>query len=215
MHTIIPTFTSGPPPTTDVLHVGTQGTDLQSGSGTTQTFAYNHVGGTNDCITVRLSPTNSTTGVTYNGVAMTKEREEGFGNNGVSIWTITGAATGTNNVVATFSGSTSDSVMVVDSWINVDQSTPVDATSGTGGLLTTPNTRSVTIAAGGQALGVTGFDRVSTVSGSFTSENQLSDGGMFQTTGKEASQAAGSKSFTVTFVNFANGGIIAVSLKKA
>lgn len=83
----------------------------------------------------------SPTDVTYNGVSMTKlkEQDDGQGDfSRVSVWGLASPATGANNIVVSLTGtSIRNSMMVVS--LNGADASPFGATDGNGGLITNSN----------------------------------------------------------------------------
>lgn len=94
---------------------------------------------TNGCLVVGTGARVNTTpanlvvsSVTYNGVAMTKQREDASTVSlGTSLWTLINPPSGAHNVVVTWTGNIDN---VVSAWAisysNVNQATPVHATAG-------------------------------------------------------------------------------------
>lgn len=84
---------------------------------------------------------NSTSTVTYNGVSMTKAYNSDYGEVYHSeIWYLAAPASGTNDVVLTFTGTVADLVVGVSTFSGIDQSTPFR--SGSVGYVTTVGTSS-------------------------------------------------------------------------
>ena len=71
------------------------------------------------------STATAPTGVTYNGVAMTKIVDETTAEWGVSLWYLVNPATGNNNVVVTHSGAMARMCTSAMDFYNVDQSSPI------------------------------------------------------------------------------------------
>lgn len=73
------------------------------------------------------------TGVTYNGVAMTRWRKETSGGDGCDVFYLVSPATGSNTVAASFSTSPTESIMTMAYFNGVNQTTPLRAGSSSGG----------------------------------------------------------------------------------
>lgn len=71
------------------------------------------------------STATAPSGVTYNGVAMTKIVDETTGEWGVSLWYLVNPATGNNNVVVTHGGAMARMCTSAMDFYNVDQSSPI------------------------------------------------------------------------------------------
>lgn len=99
------------------------------------------------------STSNAVTGITYNGVALTKIDSQAQGGNvKVEFWYLKAPATGTNTVQVTMT-STGDTGAFSLSYTGVDQAAPIDASAGTTGVsgtnpslnLTTISTNSLVV----------------------------------------------------------------------
>lgn len=79
------------------------------------------------------------TAVTYNGVAMTKIGSDrtNAGACNSNIWGLVNPASGTNDVVVTYSGTGNTMLVVASSYTGVHQTNPVDNNTGTTGTGTT------------------------------------------------------------------------------
>lgn len=99
-------------------------------SGTSKTFSYTVGSGSDRMLFVNVhTDSNVVTGVTYNGVAMTKVL--GFATDFYNtIWALVAPATGANNVVITCSSSVNIIPMAI-SYSGCDQNTPTITNSGT------------------------------------------------------------------------------------
>ncbi|KKM07793.1 hypothetical protein LCGC14_1730330, partial [marine sediment metagenome] len=117
-----------------------------SGSGTSVTLSHTVANVANRVIIVGIATENTTseaagipTGVTYNSVAMTKLGDSTFAStnsHAVSLWYLVAAATGANDIVASFSASMGDINLAAWSYNGVDQTNPMgtmvtDGTTGT------------------------------------------------------------------------------------
>ena len=100
-------------------------------NGTTCTIAFDATGC--DCIVVGGRDTGTTpliTGVTYNGVAMTLGRHDGTSLRGSTMYYLTGPASGTNNVVISYSGGATGINAIVAGFSGVHQSSPIGNVAG-------------------------------------------------------------------------------------
>jgi hypothetical protein len=111
----------------------------------TLTFAHTCTGNDLILIVAVVDQDHNTTGVTYNGVAMTAINN---GAQGDSLWYLVGPATGSNNVVVTRSGAGDLFNAASSSYTGVDQSSPIDS-SNTGNSLSRPLTITTTVVASG------------------------------------------------------------------
>lgn len=115
-----------------------------SGS-TTLTQAHNHPGGNFITIDIQAcdSAARTLNSLTYGGVACTRIVDAcdvvnlGGANNEVERWYIATSSTGSQNVVATFSGSVLGS-MTIQSWNDVDTSSPIAQADFASALTSTP-----------------------------------------------------------------------------
>lgn len=101
-----------------------------TGSSTSRTWSHTVGAGLNRFLVVSCDAGvgNTTTGVTYNGVAMTQiVANVSASQGGISNWGLVAPATGTFNIVASFSGSVL-SACTATSYSSVDQVTQMDAT---------------------------------------------------------------------------------------
>lgn len=76
--------------------------------GTTHTFSFTCGSGANRILfvaTYRNAGTDTVSGVTYNGVAMTVVNQKVFGGNNIYLWYLVNPASGANNVVVTTTSS--------------------------------------------------------------------------------------------------------------
>lgn len=116
---------------------------VESGSVSSTTFS--HTVGTGSARylvvgTVFRGGTNRiATAVTYNGVAMTKigSDQTNAGACNSNIWGLANPASGTNDVVVTYSGSGNTMQVVASSYTGVNQTSAVDTNNGTTGSGTT------------------------------------------------------------------------------
>lgn len=132
-----------------------------NGTGTSLTFSHTvTAGGADRALFVGVGVMDSNdanrpvTGITYNGVAMTKVDDEDTGS-GTSeraeLWRLVNPATGANNVVISTTGSVSRIMGGAASFTNVDQTTPIDAFAAANGG-SSPATASVTAVTEGAAV---------------------------------------------------------------
>lgn len=219
MHTMIPKIVvSGPsPPEGPVDFVGSGTTNIKSGSGTTQTFSHTRPVTTKGSLVVKSMNETPVSGVTYNGVALDKIIEEGFGGTGASFWmgNNTDMATGSNNVVITFTGSTSDAVARVENLKNVDQSTMSDANNGISGNLAS-SSLNITIAEDGLAMDCIAhdfFDMTTTGGGSQITLSNNNDANLETASSYNNVQTAGSKTLGWTWFSDGDTGHVEVSVK--
>lgn len=107
----------------------------------TLTFAHTVGGGANRLLLVATSDydgtVNQPTGVTYNGVALTKIGGlASAGNDVATLWGLKNPPSGTFNVVITWAGTPGNGIGGASSWTGVDQTTPwgvaATATAGAG-----------------------------------------------------------------------------------
>jgi hypothetical protein len=106
-----------------------------SGSGTSVTLSHTVANVANRVIIVGIATENTTseaagipTGITYNSVAMTKLGDSTFAStnsHAVSLWYLVAAATGANDIVASFSASMGDINLAAWSYNGVDQTNPM------------------------------------------------------------------------------------------
>lgn len=94
---------------------------------------------------VGIFATGSVTGITYNGVALTKIRSDVSGIYRSELWQLIAPATGTNSVAVTLSASLT-SIAAAVSYFNADQ-TAIDANNGANGT-NTPASASITAVVG-------------------------------------------------------------------
>lgn len=108
-------------------------------------------------------------GVTYNGVAMTKVSSVTNSTAHAALYQLVAPATGANNVVVSFSSTMDDVVVGAVSFTNVDQTTPLGTAVTNTGSSTTP-TVSVTAVVGNVVVDVVGHTGTTTptVNGSQT-----------------------------------------------
>lgn len=123
--------------------------DASSNSGAqaaVSTYNWSHTcSGSNRLLVVSVSSRDGTdadrpvTGVTYNSVAMTKAREDNDDTLDLttSIWYLIAPSTGSNTIAVTHAGTVDAAGAGAVSLNNVDQTTPLDASSGASGTSTT------------------------------------------------------------------------------
>lgn len=116
---------------------------------TSTSSSFSHTTGTKTSrlivVTVSTETTSQPTGITYNSVSLILSQAEVAGSRSVSIWYLVAPATGSNTVAIT--GGSNVLTAHAITFYNVDQSTPVEADSGTTGSSSTPSL-SVTTAGG-------------------------------------------------------------------
>ncbi len=121
----------------------TRNGDLTTGSGDADTSGtVNHTAQAveaNRSVVARIAThdggTQSPTGVTWNGNAMTKVAESTGGSLGTSTWSIEGSSTGAQDCIVSWSQAVDSWEMTVEDWYFVNQSTPFGTSvddSGTG-----------------------------------------------------------------------------------
>lgn len=124
-------------------------------------------------ISIRTAPGTSTvvTAVTYNGVSMTKVREDSNTNRAESsLWFLIGPATGTHQVSATMTADASDFWGGSISFTDAHQTTPIDVHAGTTGNGTTASQAMTTVTDGswGVALLMVASNNTITIGGGDT-----------------------------------------------
>jgi hypothetical protein len=136
-------------------------TGYGSGSGTTLTWSHALGSGTNRLLMAHVSTANfgvTTTGVTFNGDAMTLVHAEAHSQGEASLWRLIAPDTGTHDIVATFSAATSAKHSISVSYTAVDQTTPLGTANGRNGSATDPlvlsGANAVATASGNLAFGV-------------------------------------------------------------
>ena len=123
--------------------VYSSGVDLISesagrGSGSSRTFSHTIPSGfSNTILIVGVSAQDSNhanmpiTGITFNGVALTKTRhDEATGNNRTELWYLKNPDVTTANVVITATGTLGELTGFALGFCNVDQTSPIDANNG-------------------------------------------------------------------------------------
>lgn len=148
--------------------------------------------------------------LTYNGVAMTKDKDQGRDAGGgcyerASIWSLQSPATGANNMVATFTGNTSGVTFQARSLTGVKTSSAFDV-------------------ADGAVISCTSISRASTIAdtGSISIEYNANAGNMTPTAGQTEQDAgayliglsSGSKTFTWSLDSGCTGHIWALAVYK-
>ncbi len=115
------------------------------------TFTHINVG-SNQLIVVGTAAEDATasnrdiTGVTWEGQAMTKIREDVNGNKETQLWYKEGDAGNDNvTIVVTFSGTVAKAIAGSLGFENVDQATPISASAGNTGTSTAPNVDITTV----------------------------------------------------------------------
>ena len=107
-------------------------------SSTTRTVAFNNVAGTFLAVGITRFRNVTTNSVTYNGVAMTKAVDSiEASSNRAELWYLASPATGSNNIVVTFSAATDDALVIGSiSYTGVDNASPIGATASQAGATT-------------------------------------------------------------------------------
>lgn len=127
-------------------HAATVGYDTSTGATdlVVSSLTWSHTcSGTNRLlvvgVTINDGTSESVTGVTYNGVAMTSAGSVALSANGdeVSLWYLVNPASGANNVVATFSATMDVVIGESISFTNVHQATPIGTQVEATGIGTT------------------------------------------------------------------------------
>ena len=130
--------------------------DAASNSGfqtTTTPYSWSHTcTGSNRLLTVGIAgwvAGVTVTGITYNGVALTKIRSDLHSNTlfRSEMWALVNPASGSNTITVTWSGAPNDSLASAISLTGVDQTTPNDADNGATGGVTTDATATITTVA--------------------------------------------------------------------
>jgi hypothetical protein len=168
-------------------------------------------------VQVLSSPGDTVTGVTYNGVAMSQIMTSTFGAQANEFWGLANPASGTNDVVVSFSGSPSTVVVDVISYTGAQQTTPIEATGNNSGSGTSASVSVTTLT---DNAWLVGYFRANSASGGFTAgantvirtdaaegTRQLADSGADQT-------PAGSHSLNAT-METGSWNVMAFSLKPA
>lgn len=198
---------------TVTLKEGTNGQVIGGASTTSYTVAHTNTATTNTCMTVGVSVGDTAgrvvSGVTYNGVALTQIGTTqgvdtgGGGNGSLSAWRLLAPATGANNVVITFNAalttSAGVSVCCIQTWDNVNQTTPTSNVTQAGGNGTTA-TRTVTSATNSRVIALTnGGSDYSASAATNRNQNNLSTltGGGCASMSDRAGSASEVMSFTL------------------
>lgn len=93
-----------------------------------------------------VAGTGTISGITYNGVAMTKAQGVTNGAMRAEIWYLANPASGANNVSATIVGATDDRKFRSVSYTGVDQASPLDASNSASAGTGNPSVAVTTIA---------------------------------------------------------------------
>lgn len=125
------------------------------GSGSSRTFSHTIPSGfSNTILIVGVSTQDSNhanmpiTGITFNGVALTKVRhDEATGNNRTELWYLKNPDVTTANVVITATGTLGELTGFALGFCNVDQTSPIDANNGGTGASSSPSVSLTTVAA--------------------------------------------------------------------
>lgn len=170
--------------------------------------------------TARQSAGQTVTGVTYNGVALTKVDGVNQGTNTIrhELWYLIAPATGANNVVVTWSASVAAASYVINSYTGVHQTTALGTHAATSGLSTSPST-SVSSAADELVVDALGHRENSTATkdASQTLRGSISSGSGSSFTETNCSEEAGAASVTMSWAlgTSVSWGLIAVPVKPA
>lgn len=204
--------------------VGTTGTK-NDGTGTTHTLSYAMHASANFC-RVSVTGYNGTTisSVTYNGVALSLIGSELTNADGrlLSEFGLVSPATGTNNLVVTFSASVSGALIAISGYTGVDTTSPTSGfqsftTSGAGDTSPT-NLPAVTSATDDLVVGtvVTSFDDTMTADGAQTEEANFNDE-LFGSGRMATSHKAGASSVSLswTFTGTLDYCVLGYSIKAA
>lgn len=181
-------------------------------SGSTLTFAHTVSGANRILVVGTREPAVS--GVTYNGVALTKAISSS-GGSGVdsAIWYLIAPATGTNNIVVS---ATANMVCYASSWTGVDQVSPIEATAQDSTAYAS-NPSSL-------AIGASASSVVVDMIGAFSEPTALAPGGSQTLIGQDSGsgfRAGSSYSFGATSTSWtrtgggSNVGHCSVALKEA
>lgn len=126
------------------------------------------------------SLSDKVSGVTYNGVSMTRIRADFLSNGSTCLYYLIAPATGTHDLVFTFASSDVAAVCVGASFTGVDQATPVSSDAGwTGSYATSPRSLTVTTTTGGVAVDIigSGLSHTFSVGAGQTQVANLNNGG--------------------------------------
>lgn len=115
---------------------------LGGGSGSSFTYAHNNIAGDILFVGFTHNGTTSTTGVTYNGVAMTNINNQRSGDTDSDLWYLIAPATGSHNVVISLAGTTTFIRSAAASYIGARQTSQPDNSAQ--GSSTTPITSVIT-----------------------------------------------------------------------
>jgi hypothetical protein len=116
-------------------------------------------------VQVLSSPGDTVTGVTYNGVAMSQIMTSTFGAQANELWGLANPASGTHNIVASFSGAPSTVVIDAISYTGAQQTTPIEATGTNSGSGTSASVSVTTLT---DNAWLVGYFRANSASGAFT-----------------------------------------------
>jgi large repetitive protein len=194
----------------------TTGTEIASAS--TLTISHTTGSGSNRCLRCGVS-WNSTggitiTGVTYNGVALTSttQYDSPYSNFSTQQWYLAAPASGANNLVITFSASTSFANAGVSTYTDVDQASPVYGVTGAN-MDTSPYTVTATSAVGDLVVDSVASQAVLTMDGAQTARWNAIQASISTAGSQKAGGASVAMSWTFTAPQ--PGAISAMSLRAA
>ena len=142
------------------------------------TVSCTHVVGTNSnrllVVAVSVMLSQSVTGITAGGVALTKIRHDANGGYRSELWYLIAPASGSQTVTVTLSSAINTTQFEVVSYWNVHQTSPIDANNGATGTSSTASASVTTVTANDRVIGVV---TAATTSGALTNEiGQVSRG---------------------------------------
>ena len=198
------------------IAVGDVSTSQQDG-GASNTFAHD-VAGSDTFLLVLISAENNATpgnmpvtGVTYNGDALTKIREEdttvtpGGSADIASVWYLINPDAGTNNVIVSYTGVVEGDAVTAITLTGVSQSAPIDAQNGFKGNSANPSNAVTTVAANCLVLDVitgSGSGTTLTPGGSQTQQSNITNSGNIRSaTSSQAKATPGSTTMSWTMAS--------------
>jgi len=123
------TFDAAPTPTTGTAGPITHSHTVANQPSRILLVKVNFIGGTS----VKVS------GITYDGIPLALRSAASLSTLHAELWYLVAPPIGTANVVVTFSGSVTSTVVASEGWYNVSQSAPFSASASTSGTSTTPS----------------------------------------------------------------------------
>lgn len=137
------------------IQYDTTSTASDSADPTTLTWSHTTTTESNRLLVVGVSAESDTgghtaqtvSGITYNGVALTKIRSDYVTDNGTELWYLVAPATGANNVVITMTAVVDGLYGAAMTFSGVDQSSPIDNNAGTTATNTVISQSLTTVAA--------------------------------------------------------------------